>query len=138
MTLPPAPKLPAEALHEVFAYPDPTRAPDELNRFSDARRLEFFGGKMSEAAYLDVVAGRSPTVGTVDLESMMDAFSALAERTARAHRWHERVLGYPSNVDEDSAQEARRLFFTYAGAVCVEYGYARLREWVVALLDVLM
>ncbi|OSC99623.1 hypothetical protein PYCCODRAFT_1394926 [Trametes coccinea BRFM310] len=112
---PNAPQLPPTALREVFTYPDPTRALDERNPYSDAGRLELQGEKMAEAAYLDSMFN--------------NGFNDLLERAARAYRWSQRVQGYPPNFDRDSPEEARRLFCVYAGAVKVEHGYEALKRW---------
>lgn len=61
--IPPAPTLPGEALIEIFVHPaalPPQRPLEEDNKFSDARRLEYLGGKMSELVYMDMMRARWP------------------------------------------------------------------------------
>ncbi|EIW52552.1 uncharacterized protein TRAVEDRAFT_52995 [Trametes versicolor FP-101664 SS1] len=61
--IPPAPTLPGEALIEIFVHPaalPPERPLEEDNKFSDARRLEYLGGKMSELVYMDMLRARWP------------------------------------------------------------------------------
>ncbi|KAL7278299.1 hypothetical protein ACG7TL_008275 [Trametes sanguinea] len=128
---PDAPQLPPAALREVFTYPDPTRAPDERNPYSDAGRLELQGEKMAEAAYLDVMMRLNPVSNFQALQHHVQAsFPGFVERTAKAYGWNRSVRGYPSNVDRNAPQEHRRLFFTYAGAVGAtdQLGYYKLRE----------
>ncbi|KAI0631396.1 hypothetical protein C8Q77DRAFT_1126555 [Trametes polyzona] len=135
--LPPAPPLPGEARLEVFVHPQalpPTRALEEDNKFSDAKRLEFLGTKMAEAAYADVLGARWPKATAQQLNtSVSSRIKGLMERTVDAYKWRDQVRGYPKQFDRSDPLEAHRLFRTYAGAVYVEYGYATLREWIVAL-----
>ncbi|KAI9060804.1 hypothetical protein FKP32DRAFT_1678746 [Trametes sanguinea] len=138
---PNAPQLPPAALREIFTYPDPSRAPgDDHNPYSDVRRLEFLGQKMAEAAYLDVMM-RTNAVSHLDVQTIERrihaSFAGFAEKTARAYGWSLSVRGFPANVDRNTPEELRRIFYTYAGAVCVPQpgGYYNLREWIKALVE---
>ncbi|KAI8977742.1 hypothetical protein BD414DRAFT_445737 [Trametes punicea] len=137
--VPPAPQLPGDALLEIFVYPNPIlqdQAPDPHNKFSDCARLEYLGRQMTELAYMDAMAQRSPNATGEHLKAMiasrLDSFMA---RVAAAYQWHKQVRGYPHgfNTQKSDLQEAVRLFRIYAGAVHVEYGYEGLKRWIADL-----
>ncbi|KAH9895656.1 hypothetical protein C8Q73DRAFT_835148 [Cubamyces lactineus] len=137
MSLPHAPQLPAEALREVFLYPDPNRPVDQHNRFSNAQRLAFFGQKMAETVYLCIVGDRMRGKDAAQIQTYFDCtFLRFAERTARTYQWGHHLC-YPQGVNGNTPQEDRRLFFTYVGAVSVQYhdAFSRLQEWMIALLE---
>ncbi|KAJ8481813.1 hypothetical protein ONZ51_g5754 [Trametes cubensis] len=137
-TLPHAPQLPAEALREVFLYPDPNRPADQRNPFSDAQRLAFLGQKMAETVYLCIVGDRMRGKDAAQIQAYFNrTFLRFAERTARTYQWG-RHIRYPQNVNGNCPQEDHRLFFTYVGAISAQYhgdAFSRLQEWMIALLQ---
>ncbi|KAI0631397.1 hypothetical protein C8Q77DRAFT_1126557 [Trametes polyzona] len=139
-SVPPAPALPGDARLEIFVYPfgiSQNRPLEEGNRFSDCHRLQYLGRIMVSAAYHDAMAQRWPSASAEQLKGMVETtLDGFMETHAAAYRWSDMVLGYPAGFDQNSLEEARRLFCTYAGAVHVEHGYERLKEWIVALLGV--
>ncbi|KAI0324226.1 hypothetical protein GY45DRAFT_1365187 [Cubamyces sp. BRFM 1775] len=137
MSLPHAPQLPAEALREVFLYPDPNRPADPRNQFSDASRLAFFGQKMAETVYLCIAGDRMRGKDAAQIQAYFNhTFLRFAERTAQTYQWAHNIR-YPQNVNGNAPQESRRLFFTYVGAVSVQYpdAFSRLQGWMIALLE---
>ncbi|KAI0367083.1 hypothetical protein BV20DRAFT_1001090 [Pilatotrama ljubarskyi] len=141
MVVPPAPQLPGEAALEIFVHPQASSAHHALdpdNKFSDGRRLEILGQKMTGLAYMDAMYRQWPNVGAAQLTILCNTtINGFMEKAVRAYRWKERVIGCPPHINlMKSNEEAHRLFRTYAGAVYVEHGYERLRDWVTALTSI--
>ncbi|KAI0354531.1 hypothetical protein OH77DRAFT_1426129 [Trametes cingulata] len=141
MVVPPAPELPGEAILEVFVHPEAPsahRALDPSNKFSDARRLEMLGQTMTELAYMDAMHRLWPNVGAEQLTLLFNTtINGFMEKAVRTYRWKERVVGCPQHINlMESAEEAHRIFRTYAGAVHVQHGYEKLRDWVIALTSI--
>ncbi|KAI0773078.1 hypothetical protein BD413DRAFT_538946, partial [Trametes elegans] len=102
MTLVPPPNLPADAMLEVFVYPEnQDSALDPANPYSGSRRLEFLGRMLIRPAYLSAVWKRSPRIGADELEVCVPC-DRFMEKNATAYQWHKRVRGYPDGVDPDS------------------------------------
>ncbi|KAI0668156.1 hypothetical protein C8Q78DRAFT_1174447 [Trametes maxima] len=136
--IPPEPRLPGEALLEVFVYPGslpPNRPLEPDNRFSDARRLEILGKSLVELVYMDIQRGRQPGANAQQLTVLVNSrIRGFMERTVAAYKWKDRVRGYPETFDRNSPQqESHRLFWTFAGAVHVAYSYEELKKWISAL-----
>ncbi|KAI0643419.1 hypothetical protein C8Q79DRAFT_928560 [Trametes meyenii] len=140
--IPPEPRLPGEALLEVFVYPDslpPNRPLEQDNKFSDARRLEILGKMMVELVYMDIQRGRQPMANAQQLTTLVNSrIRGFMERTVGAYRWKDRVRcarlsPYNKEAETKGMQESHRLFWTFSGAVHVEYGYDELKKWMSAL-----
>ncbi|KAI8977744.1 hypothetical protein BD414DRAFT_524369 [Trametes punicea] len=139
MAIPPAPQLPGEALLEIFVHPDSLPhncGLDDGNQFSDGRRLEVLGERMAKAAYMDVMCTKWPNVNTTQLTTLVDStISGFMVKVVNTYRWREAVHGCPPHLVQGH-EEAHRLFKTYAGAVHIQYGFQRLRDWIAALTEI--
>ncbi|KAI9060807.1 hypothetical protein FKP32DRAFT_1605297 [Trametes sanguinea] len=152
MAVPPAPELPGDALLEIFIHPaslPPNRPLDPGSKFSDGIRLKTLGKPMVECAYHDVMQAQWPRSTPAELTGLVNStIGGFMQKAVHAYRWMDAVRGRPSNIDPESReilapigltryhQEAERIFYTYAGAVHVEYGYGRLRAWIASLIHI--
>ncbi|KAI0643421.1 hypothetical protein C8Q79DRAFT_1012700 [Trametes meyenii] len=148
VTVPPAPHLPEEALREVYAYPDPARAPDEQNPYSDAGRLAIKGESMAKLVLMDILRERVPTRELTELR-VNQYLRDFAHNTTLAYRWL-RWVEFPRTVDRHSPAvslssdppapfllvvEIRRVFYTYVGAVCTAHSYSVVKQWFGLLME---
>ncbi|KAI0675994.1 hypothetical protein C8Q78DRAFT_362327 [Trametes maxima] len=137
MNRPTPPHLEFDAVAQVLMHPSCASNQDDPT-YGNAARLASIGKKVLVGAYTDVICGggpgnsrRAPEIEILDIVD--GSIENVIQDWATAYGW--RARGVSPNSQLDQAEENRRIFCAYVGAVFISPGggYSAVRQWIAAL-----
>ncbi|KAI0642396.1 hypothetical protein C8Q79DRAFT_251655 [Trametes meyenii] len=132
------PHLDFEAMVQILTHPSCASNQDDPT-YGNAVRLAEIGRKVLGGAYTDVICSGGPgnsriVPETEILDAVDDSIENAIQEWATAYGWRARGADPSSQLDQ--AEENRRMFCAYVGAVFISPGggYSVVRQWIAALI----
>ncbi|KAF9785504.1 hypothetical protein BJ322DRAFT_1108950 [Thelephora terrestris] len=138
--IPPLPPIEGELMLEVFTHESLNSRPDALT--SDEHggnvRLATLGEKLLEAAVMTNLFRRRPMYGSKQLKEILDDLVSPhnVDRWTTAYNLKSKLRCAPGLVGKiRSADEGRKLFWAYIGALSIQSEYSVVQDWINQLLE---